>query len=236
MQIIPVLDLSNGHVVHAVEGNRQNYRTIESRICSSAEPFSVIEAYLNLHEFKSIYIADLDALENRGEHFELVHSICKKYPTVSFWLDCGINLISRYIDLHVDNLRLILSSESIPSSCTYISILEKYPRCDFIISLDFKDDKLLGFNELLSKNRQRLDEIIVLNLNCVGSNSGFLFPNFVYKNRINENFKLYVGGGIRNIDDLIELRKQDIKGVLIASSLHSKAITSEDLKLFSQSL
>ena len=41
MQIIPVMDISNGLVVHAINGERQNYKSIKSQICSSALPSDV---------------------------------------------------------------------------------------------------------------------------------------------------------------------------------------------------
>ena len=236
MQIIPVMDISNGLVVHAVGGNRQNYKAIESNLTSSAAPFDVIDGFLGIHHFESIYIADLDALENDGEHFDLIRSICKRYSMMSFWLDCGTQLIEQYIHLNLENLRLILSSESISSLSTFISILDKHPRKDFILSLDFKEGRLLGSNELLSLDEHRLDDVIVLNLSEVGTGRGFILPTQIKTNRIYENNKLYVGGGIRNIGDVIGLSKQGIEGVLISSALHSQAITRDDLTSFSQSL
>ena len=237
MQIIPVMDLSNGRVVHAVKGKRQNYKAIGSHICLSAVPNDVIDGFLNIHDFKTIYIADLDALENQGNHTELIHTICKLHTKITFWLDCGADAIENYMQqINADNLRYILSSESISSLSTFTSILNTYPGQNFILSLDFKADELLGSNDLLFAEKYWPDDVIALNISEVGANSGFIYPAFVKQNRIYENFKLYVGGGIRNMDDILTLSKQGIEGVLISTALHSQAITSDELKAFSQSL
>jgi len=41
---------------------------------------------------------------------------------------------------------------------------------------------------------------------------------------------VYVGGGVRDITDLIELREIGISGALIATSLHTDKIAIADLK------
>ena len=236
MQIIPVMDLSNGHVVHAVKGKRQNYKAINSQICSSSIPSDVIDGFLSVHDFGSIYIADLDALENQGNHAELIYSICKQYPKIAFWLDCGISSIQHYMQqTNADNLRYILSSESIPSISTFTSIINSLQKQDFILSLDFKSNQLLGSSDLLSNEKYWPENIIALNLDEVGVNNGFIFPDLIKQRKIDDNYKLYVGGGIRNMDDIVMLRNQGIEGVLISSALHSQAITSCELDAFNQS-
>ena len=72
MEIIPVIDLMAGHVVHARFGNRQHYQPIQSLLCNSSKPVDIIQALLELYPFKTIYIADIDAIQGPDNHFELV--------------------------------------------------------------------------------------------------------------------------------------------------------------------
>ena len=92
MQIIPVIDLYKGLVVQAIAGNRRNYKAINSKICSSANPSDVIDGFLSVFNFKAIYIADLDALESQGDNYEIIKTLCNKYPNTEIWLDCGTSL------------------------------------------------------------------------------------------------------------------------------------------------
>lgn len=236
MRIIPVLDLSKGLVVHAVKGLRQNYKAIESQICSSASPLGVIDAFLNIYDFNCIYIADLDAIENQGNNTGIVRSINEAYPDLNLWLDCGTQLIDEYSQqVKSHKLNLILSTESVQSTKEYESIITKQHQHSFILSLDFKSGNLLGNDELGSQQQLWPENVIILNLDNVGSNSGFTYPASL-QNNIHQQFNIYVGGGIRNIDDLSALHKQGIKGALISTALHTKSITSNDIVTFKQSL
>lgn len=237
MQIIPVMDLSKGRVVHAIKGERQNYKAITSQICDTASPVDVIDGFLNIYNFKTLYIADLDALEHQGNNTQTVLSICKKYSDITVWLDCGINTLEEALHLqNVANLRLILSSESMQAISEYRDIISNNTIQNFILSLDFRNDELLGANDLLTQQHLWPETIIILNLSNVGSNTGFIYPPCL-KNYINtKQYNFFVGGGIRNMVDITNLHKQGTTGVLVSSALHSQAITASDVANFMQSL
>ena len=105
MLIVPVIDLYQGIVVHAVKGNRKKYRAINSALSSSSNPLDVINNLLAVFNFKSIYIADLDALEHQSNNVSVVEAICKKYPYIEIWLDTGFSLVEHYLnDLGASNI------------------------------------------------------------------------------------------------------------------------------------
>ena len=234
MQIIPVIDLYKGLVVHAVSGDRNNYKAINSKICSSADPFDVVESYLNLFNFKSIYIADLDALEQQGNNSEVVKSICNTFSNVEIWLDCGISIEKYLLQEPYDNLRLILSSESIDTSSTFITILDQYSEHCFILSLDYKANELLGTDDLFNIKKYWPKDVVVLNLNNVGVNQGFKYPSQLKQHNLINNFNVYCGGGIRNADDINKLSSIGFSGVLISTALHSQTISGEEILSFNQ--
>lgn len=237
MQIIPVIDLYKGLVVHAVAGNRKNYKAINSKICSSADPFDVVDGYLSVFSFKSIYIADLNALEHQGDNSKIVSSICSKYPTIELWLDSSISLIENYLKKGIqNNIRFILSSENISSISVYNNLLEQFEEHDYILSLDFKDDKLLGNKDLLKIKNKWPKDVIVLNLNNVGVSQGFNYPAELASHNLCKNFNVYYGGGIRNAKDINNLKANAFTGVLISTALHTKSLTSDELHSISQSL
>ncbi len=71
MEVIPVIDLKGGQVVHARAGNRRDYRPIRTPLSRSSAPEDVISGLLGLFPFARLYVADLDAIEGGGDH-ELV--------------------------------------------------------------------------------------------------------------------------------------------------------------------
>ncbi len=237
MQIIPVIDLYKGLVVQAIAGNRKDYKVIDSKISSTATPSDVVDGFLSLFNFKTIYIADLDALECHGDNYELIKNLCNTYPNTEIWLDCGTSLAERYLNQAIENnLRIILSSEAINSVSIFTNLMKKYAEHRFIISLDFKENDLLGTHDLFEFKNQWPNDVIVLNLNNVGTKQGINFPLELTSHSLTNNFNLYYGGGIRNADDIQKLQSEGFAGTLISTALHTQMISQKELNALNQSL
>ncbi len=84
------LDLKGGAVVRARLGQRDSYAPIETRLSQTSAPVDVVAGMLTLHNFRTIYVADLDAIESRGDHEESLCSLSAAFPDVTFWVDAGI--------------------------------------------------------------------------------------------------------------------------------------------------
>jgi phosphoribosylformimino-5-aminoimidazole carboxamide ribotide isomerase len=74
-----------------------------------------------------------------------------------------------------------------------------------------------------------VSSVIVLDLARVGSCEG-VNVDFLKKVLEKKTFDIYVGGGVRDIDDLINLKTLALSGVLVASALHSGKISIEELR------
>ena len=88
-EIIPVIDLMGGVVVHAKAGERDSYRPLASSLAASSEPLDVVRGLLALHPFRSLYIADLDAIRKQGAHVATVRQVRDEVPNLSLWIDAG---------------------------------------------------------------------------------------------------------------------------------------------------
>ena len=62
MQIVPVIDLKGGVVVHARRGRRAEYAPLRSALVDAPEPARVAQALCALCRTTTLYVADLDAL------------------------------------------------------------------------------------------------------------------------------------------------------------------------------
>ena len=231
MHIIPVIDISKGVVVHAVKGDRDKYRPITSQLCTSANPIEVINGFLDIYDFRTVYIADLDALQQQGNNTGIIRSISNTYPELEIWLDSGLALMGHYIeDLMLAPLRMILATESMGSISTFTSTVNKYASHRFILSIDYIAGKILGPYEKLQVQSQLPADILILNLDQVGANQGITIPDQLNQNSIFKTHKIYYGGGIRNSDDLLRLESLGLSGALLATALHCKTITRDDLE------
>src|SRR2546430_2700019 len=87
MEIIPVLDLKGGVVVRARMGERHLYAPIATPLAASSEPLEVARGLLAVYPFATLYVADLDAIEGRGDHSPALRRITFGCPGVSLWVD-----------------------------------------------------------------------------------------------------------------------------------------------------
>ncbi|WP_374087688.1 HisA/HisF-related TIM barrel protein [Methylomicrobium lacus] len=225
MQVIPVIDLKDGVVVHARQGKRESYLPIHTDLCPSADISAVIDAYLNLFDFTIFYIADLNALERQGDHRALIHTVAERFPQLTFWLDSGL-CTGPPRGHQPDNIKTVLGSESLRDDG--VSLLETYAQ-DFILSLDSIGTKRLGAENLFTKPRYWPNDIIIMTLERVGSGSGPDLERLAAFCRNHPGKNFIAAGGIRNLGDLLALKKIGIRQALVASALHSGAIGRAEL-------
>jgi phosphoribosylformimino-5-aminoimidazole carboxamide ribotide isomerase len=225
MKLIPVIDLMNGVVVHARQGNRQHYQPIHSDLCKSPDIYRVVKAFLELYDFDVFYIADLNAIARQGSHDVLLKQVLRCFPNITFWIDRGYQR-------HVPRLKYpgntlpVLGSESYRDD--NLADIKAFDN-NFILSLDYSAGHALGANRVFSDQEYWPDDIIIMTLELVGSGKG---PAI-------EKLKTFCGqypaknfiaaGGIRDKKDVSALHAIGIKQVLLASALHSGKITGADI-------
>ena len=223
-QIIPVIDLMRGQVVHAKRGQRSQYQPIQSLLCGSSDALEMVAALLKLYPFQTIYIADIDAILDVGNHDTLIEKISETFPNLNIWLDAGKHK-SRAIT------KPVLGSESFLTLKSYLKNKNAH-----VLSLDFNAQGALGIGELHDLNRYWPEEVICMTLNAVGNAQGVdtsRLQQMIALNNTKKNpSKIYAAGGVRNIDDLQTLASMRLAGALLASALHNGQITSEDIAQF----
>lgn len=238
MKIIPVIDILNRKVVHAVKGQRHNYQPIESILCKSTEPLEVARGFKALG-FNELYVADLDAIIDCSMNFQTIKSIADE-TGLKLMVDAGVTSIPRAQKLLDSGVsRLIIGTETLQSKKFVEQVVEIFGSDRVVVSLDLKGDKVLvklGFDGCLSPicllqdfNRMGVTQIIVLDLLRVGSNEG-VNTDFLKKVIAEVGVDVYVGGGVRDIHDFAELRNIGVSGALIATALHTGKISIDELK------
>ncbi|NOT84571.1 MAG: nickel transporter [Methylococcaceae bacterium] len=226
MYIIPVLDLKDGCVVHAKQGQREQYAPVRSPLCQSADLEKVMAAYLNLHPFTTFYIADLNAIAGRGDHQTLLNQLLSKFPSLEFWIDSGFQSTPSLYYQH-DNYVPVLGSESYTNAncSTLLTFQQKY-----ILSLDFAATLNLGAEQIFVSPILWPERIIIMSLPRVGSDQG---PDVEKLQQFTQRYPEHVfiaAGGIRNSEDIAALSKIGITTALLASALHAGTIGAQDLQ------
>jgi phosphoribosylformimino-5-aminoimidazole carboxamide ribotide isomerase len=231
MEIIPVIDIMDGLAVHARHGRREQYRPLQSPLCRSADPRAVMEGLLGLHPFKTVYIADLDALMGKGRQPAVLTRLRKTFPDITFWIDRGLPDHGPWDFFSAEaNAVTVVGSESLSE--------ERLPlladiAAPFILSLDFRENGLMGPEPLLDHPELWPERVILMSLSHVGGAGG---PDFARAERFRQRYsrhRFVAAGGVRGEKDLERLEAAGLSAVLIASALHSGAVDSRMLRQFS---
>ncbi len=226
MQIIPVIDVLGGQVVAARAGNRDSYVPINSKITSQTEPIAVVKALLELSAFKTIYIADLDAIQSNACDIEAYYQLFKFFPSINFWFDYGVHSKEDLAPFRsCTNVFIVLGSETL----TDLTLLAD-EQC--LLSLDYQAGQALGLTEIHSNSKLWPNRLIVMSLDQVGMGKG---PNYSLLEQIQQKGgerQFFAAGGVRDQADLEYLEKIGIKGVLIASALHNGKLDKQCLQRY----
>jgi phosphoribosylformimino-5-aminoimidazole carboxamide ribotide isomerase len=224
MDVIPVIDLKAGEVVHAQRGERESYRPVRSQICHGSAPLDVVAGMLAVHPFRTMYIADLDAIQGRGDNVAAIRSIRKTFPTLALWVDGGLNdTRSCTTWLSQDLGELVLGSEA-QHDAAILGAFAIDERRRVVLSLDYKDGRFLGPTQLFDARSNWPDRVIVMTLSRVGSRQG---PDLELLRQWRDDAptrQIFAAGGVRGGEDLSELASLGVSGVLVATALHERRI------------
>jgi phosphoribosylformimino-5-aminoimidazole carboxamide ribotide isomerase len=235
MQVIPVLDLKGGVVVLAAGGKRDSYRPIDTLLCPDPSPAAVVAALLAIFRFKRFYLAELDAIEGVARNGESAIQLAQAYPDIEFWIDAGFAEPDDLTPFEgMRNIRYVIGSESLGSIETYETMRRDTRMADHILSLDRKDGLELGPQTLIHRPQLWPDTIISMDLTQVGRAAG---PNLTRIRELRdrrEDLTVVAAGGVRNIDDLLSLAAEGASYALVATALHNRNLTEEDLARLSR--
>jgi len=238
LKVIPVIDVLNGVVVHAVRGNRQEYKPLQSVLTGSVDPIEVATVF-KLQGFSTLYLADLDAILGKKPCFAFYSRIVQMgfnlmvdagatdIQTVKELLKCGVS-------------KVIVGTETLQSKVFLQETVKQIGADKIVISFDMKDDRVLlhpafdgstdVFELLEAFQALGVSEFILLDLTRVGSDEGVnvkLLKKVLATTLIGG---VYVGGGIRSVDDLLRFKELNVLGVLSATALHLGKIGVKDLQ------
>jgi phosphoribosylformimino-5-aminoimidazole carboxamide ribotide isomerase len=218
MQIIPVLDLKGGTVVRARMGQRDRYAPIATPLAATSDPLDVARGLLALYPFATLYLADLDAIEGRGDNGAALARIRLGCPGVSLWVDNGVadaTAAARWLDAGLGSL--VLGSETQSDA----ALVRDFAGDDrIILSLDFRGSAFQGPQEILDDPSAWPTRVITMTLARVGSSAGPDVERLAEVRRVAAGRRIYAAGGVRDAVDLAALAQAGIAGALVATALH----------------
>jgi phosphoribosylformimino-5-aminoimidazole carboxamide ribotide isomerase len=247
MRIIPVLDLQGGQVVHAVAGERSQYRPVRSVLATDASPTNVARGLVEHFGFREVYIADLDAITGKGDNQAALGRIAS--AGLRLLVDAGVGT--------PEQAGLWLARDALESSLAglivgleSVACVESLAACRQSIgselaafSLDMKHGRPLtpvaAWRDLDAVQLADLAvqagfaRLILLDLARVGGQRGTGLEALCRRLRDRHpQLELIVGGGVRGVEDLRALEAVGCDAVLLATALHTGSLTREALAGF----
>lgn len=232
MEVIPVIDLKNGQVVHARGGARDSYQPIQTPLSPTSTPEDIVAGLLRLHSFRHLYIADLDAIERRGDHDQTCAALAARFPGLELWVDNGIgDPQAATVWLERDLGYLVAGSESQPD----LRLLQALHRHDrLILSLDFRGDSFQGAADIATSPALWPARLIAMTLARVGAGQGPDLERLAAIRSMAPDRALFAAGGVRGPEDLRSVAQAGAAGVLVATALHSGTLSAADLAQYTQ--
>lgn len=229
MQVIPVIDVKGGVVVHAVGGQRDRYRPIETPLAERSEPLAVVEGLLNVFAFGRLYIADLDGIAGRRRDIGLIRELRSAWPGLEIWVDNGGSERRDIAELaSMDRVRPVVGSETMNSDSD-LDALWGVAGGDAILSLDFKGDRYIGPDHLLHDPARWPKTVIAMTLAAVGAAAGPDLRRVRQLKALRPDAAIVAAGGVRNRCDLDDLAAAGASAALVATALHSGTLKAGDL-------
>jgi phosphoribosylformimino-5-aminoimidazole carboxamide ribotide isomerase len=244
MRIIPVIDLLDGRVVHAVKGERQSYLPVRSVLCESHDPVTIAGVFRDKLGLREIYIADLDAIQSAGriDHQQTIEILARR-ERMQIMLDAGVYDIEKartWLGFGVH--KIIIGSETLREWDAVHRIPSAIDPDRLAFSLDLRSGSILSqcpalaalepLEALNHLHAAGWPEVILLDLERVGSEAG---ADGILASGARSAFpelRLLVGGGVSNPEQLAALKASGIAGVLIATAFHHGTIREDQISNF----
>jgi phosphoribosylformimino-5-aminoimidazole carboxamide ribotide isomerase len=239
MRVIPVIDLKGGVAVHAVRGDRERYRPLQSRIAKGSDPGNVVRAVREGLGLDELYVADLDAIAGGPGRPDVVAALAREARVM---VDAGVAAaaaVARLLEMGV--ARVVIGTESLPGAEAFRQLRAELPDAPLVLSLDLRGRRVLSPGRALAGigpagALARLAdagarEAVVLDLARVGSGEG---PDVALLRDLRSRFpdvELLAGGGVRHAGDLRALADAGTAGALVATALHGGAIGPDELRM-----
>ncbi|MHA2038349.1 MAG: HisA/HisF-related TIM barrel protein [Promethearchaeota archaeon] len=235
-KVIPVIDILNSEVVHAIKGERKQYKPLSSKLFKTPNPLDILNVLTSKFKFKDFYIADLDAIINHKPNFHLLTKILK-IPEINILIDPGIVDIGDILHFSQFDLnKLIIGLETVRNLDVIREAINIIGQEKLILSIDmYKENVISNAKGVKDKNPIEIakimegvgvNKLLLLDLFRVGQKIGGI-PLQYLKIQASFGGKIFVGGGIRDYKDLMQYKELNFAGVLIATALYDGTIDIE---------
>jgi HisA/HisF family protein len=226
--LIPALDIKDGAVVHAKAGPRAEYRPISSPFGAADDPVAIARGLLGVTGSSILYIADLDAIAGAGANFELLRGLSDALHGTTLWIDAGFSKVADCAFWFPLGATLVIGSESLATADIWREMQDAFGET-VVLSLDFDEKGRRGPEALFADASLWPSRAIVMNVGRVGTEGGPDLDRLRSIVAVAGKPAIFAAGGVRHAADLAAIIGAGARGALIATALHSGALTQKEI-------
>ena len=232
MKIIPAIDLMDGQVVRLVKGDPNN-KTVYSN-----NPLEIAKRWQSAGA-DMLHIVDLDATLGTGSNLEIIKKMLSEL-NVPVEVAGGLRDESIILEIGKTADRIVLGTLAFKDKETVLKISDSLGKKKIVISVDQIDGKIAvdgwqqsteitlldGMNEFLQLG---FSEFLLTSISRDGTMEG---PDIesLQKACSLENANVIASGGVSGIDDVKQLKKLNLYGVILGKALYENKISVEEAK------
>lgn len=237
MQILPAIDIKNGHAVRLVKGDFEQETVVNDNVLDQASIF--MEAGIQY-----IHVVDLDgALEGRAANRDLIAKI-KEMTGLAIEVGGGIRTIEQIEDyLSVGINRVIIGSMAVKHPQFVKEVLDKFGSDKIVVGIDAKNGMVAteGWLETstvdyislaLEMEKMGVRLFVYTDVDRDGTLTG---PNFEHYEKLIAHLtsaKVIASGGIHALSDLQQLEKIGVAGTIVGKAYYNGDISLKELREF----
>jgi phosphoribosylformimino-5-aminoimidazole carboxamide ribotide isomerase len=175
---------------------------------------------------------------DRKPNFELILNVIEK-PNIGILLDPGIRNfedVIQFSSLGIENL--ILGLETLENKETILKSIKLDLFKNIYVSVDMYSEKIITrileyqktsiLNIIKDLSDLGISKIVLLDLKRVGSKEGGI-PVLYEEIRNRFQGEIFIGGGIKNLNDIRDYNHSGFSGVLIGTALYDGTINLREL-------
>lgn len=239
LEIIPAIDIMNGKCIRLKQGKPSEIKQY------SNNPLKVAEDFIN-QGANRLHIVDIDAALGRMPNTQTIKELIREL-SVKVQIAGGIrSLLKAKLYLKIGASRVIYGTTAINNPEIVEDSVKKLGSEKILVAIDEKDDKVAikGWKQITEENyinfAKKLEDINVgaIILTSIERDGMLLGPNIEKIATIREsvNLPIIASGGVGTINDLFNLSKLGLEGVIIGTAIYENNFSVKKALEVSQSV
>jgi phosphoribosylformimino-5-aminoimidazole carboxamide ribotide isomerase len=231
--VIPAIDIHKGKCVRLTQG------LIDSRTVYYENPLDALKFWEGEGATR-LHIVDLDGAFGSGSNYKLIKEMVLK-TFIKLQVGGGIRSIEsaeKLKNLGVD--RIVIGTAALKNPDFIEKLSNSVEKSSIIVAIDMKNNKpaIKGWTETIDTDVFKMGRIVEekgaghILFSSVESDGTFSGPDLLNIKKMTETVKIPIiaAGGVRNMDDVINLKKIGVKGVIIGKAFYENRMKFSDVK------